>query len=780
MKNLILIKANLKRGRGVFAGIGILMFLITVSLGAVLNILSNAKSYNEQELDRVGYGDLALWVTAAYDSGSLTDQILALEETERVETEEILFSPYRVNDTENGSDGLFMLYEPERYKVFDDNLSGYKKTPVVLKEGEALVSPSFVSLCNAGIGDTIEVKISGDSDIIGFKIAGFFEDPMGGSAIMGIKTILMTEADIEKLKEAYADAKETAVGIPGHVINIYCSPNSALSDGAYQKLLNEQTDIKQAGFMLYTKSNILGFMLLLQDIFAGVLLLFTIVLFVITMIIIGHNMKSGIEQDYVDLGILKALGYTKRKLTLIQLQQYFTVILAGMLPGIPVSVLAAKYLIRLTVTTTGMLTPIQFPAGIYLLVLFFMLLVLTGVIAAGTVKIGKVRPILAIRGGREDIYFKSRLHAPIYKRGFSFWLAFRQVVSGKKQYFNVCIAAALLVFCLSLMGRIDAWMGPEGEGLIYALDVAPNDIAIRYEEEIREETEELIEEKAGIMGQYGLSRVHGAVNGLDYQLYWISDPEYYNILDGRTCRYENEIVITEYVSNDLGVHIGDTVEVTYKESSDRFLITGIYQCANDVGANAGISAEGFWRLTGQETDNNEIHYLLKNPEAAEEIKEILSSRYEGKLTIGESGWSGISAVLVVFDALEVLMYLVTVIFIFVVVIMTEKKVLNQERQNLGIYKALGFSSRRLRGSFALRFLITAAVGAAAGILSSAYFTDPMAEAMLKTVGISRFTSSLSLIPMLIPGAVVTLLFFSFAWLSSGKIKKVAPGVLVAE
>lgn len=780
MRNLTLIKANMKRGRGTYPGIGLLMFLITVSLGAVLNILSSAKSYNEKELVRIGYGDIAVWVPAAYDSGGLVNQVLAIEETERVEQEEILLAAYRVNDTENGSDGLFACYDAKRYKVFDDGITGYMEKPFDLKEGEVLVSPSFASLCGAEIGDILEVKITGDADVTGFRIAGFFEDPMGGSALMGIKTILMREADMHQLKGACESAGDLALGIPENVFYISRKPDSGISTGEYQRLLNERTDLQQVSSMSYTRTNILGFMLILQNIFAGVLLLFTVVLFAITMVVIGHSLKSGIEQDYVDLGILKALGYSKTKLRQVQLLQYFSVILAGVLPGIPVSVLAAKQLVRMTVTVTGMLTPVKLPTGIYLAVLLAILLILAAVIVAGTAKIGRIRPILAIRGGREDVYFKSRISAPVYKKGLSFWLALRQVVSGKKQYFNVCLAAALLVFFLSLTGRIGAWMGPDGKGLLNSLDVAPYDLAVRYEEDIKEEAEEFIDSRAGLEGAYELSRLHGMVNGLDYQVYWISDPGYYNILEGRACKYENEIVITDYVAKDLGVNIGDSVEVSYRESSREFLITGFYQCANDVGANVGISSEGFRRLAGEEETGNAVYYLLKEPEAAKELTEELIARYGDGLTPVENSWSGISAVLAVFDALEILMYAITVIFILVVVFMTEKKVLYQEKKNLGIYKAIGFSSRRLRLSFALRFCIAAALGAAAGILCSGCFTDPMAEPMLKIVGISSFSSRLTLFPMLFPGALVTLLFFAFAWFSSGEIKKVEPGILIAE
>ena len=44
-----------------------------------------------------------------------------------------------------------------------------------------------------------------------------------------------------------------------------------------------------------------------------------------------------------------------------------------------------------------------------------------------------------------------------------------------------------------------------------------------------------------------------------------------------------DVVLTEFVAADLGVSVGDTVTVARGLSSGEYVVSGIYQCANDMG-----------------------------------------------------------------------------------------------------------------------------------------------------------------------------------------------------
>lgn len=774
----------MKRQKGSFIGILLLIFIITVSLCAVLTIWGNAHAYEEEQIDRIGYGDITAWVLDSSDVEGLTEQILSVDAVEKVEKQPCVMVNYHVNGHDAGGNGIITAYGTEQYDyyIYNESLTGKKEAPEPLKEGEVYVSPAFCSLYDAQIGDSFEVEITGDEDVACYTIRGFFEDPVAGSAMMGMKMVLMGREDMSRLAEQLEAAGASAAGAAANMLHIYKKTDSTLQAGEFQKMLNDETELAAGEGWVYQKSAITGFMLILQDVFSGFLMVFSGIMFVVAVIVIGYGISSSIEQDYVDMGILKALGFTKRDLQISQSIQYLSVVLGGMLLGIPVSKSAVGLINKMTVTATGLMLPEELSVKLCAAVLGMVLLLFAGFICGQTAKIGRITPIRAIRGGAGDVYFKSRFTAPVKKGGLGFWLALRQLVSGKKQYISACIVTALLVFFLSLTGRIGAWMGEDGKGLMDIFGMAPYDLGVRcQDEDTQQEIHRLIAARAEITKEYETMMEKAALNGMDYIMNIISRPDYYNILDGRTCSYDNEVVVTDIVAKELDAAIGDTVEVIYQGRSAEFIISGIYQCANDMGANFGVSQEAFYRLGGGGQDQRFYTcYQFEDSSKETEIADMLRDVYGESVKLDENTWSGTESILLAMNALEILMYVVTIVFILVVVFMTGNKILYKEQRDLGIYKSLGFASGQLRIAFALRFAIVAVAGTVLGTAFSAWLTDSVVGAFLKFFGISRFASELNPCQMIAPGILVTFLFFIFAYLAAGKIKKVEPGILIVE
>ena len=472
MRNLTLIKANIRHQKGSFLGLFLLIFIVTASFGAVLTVYNNAHAYEKEQMERIGFGDIASWVTSACDVEELIEEITALPDTERVDSREIVMANYEVNGEDGGSNAMFLPYETgeHAYYLYEDDLSGYRTGEVYLDEGEVFVSPAFVALYGAEIGDLVVVEIA-EGETVPYTIRGFFEDPVCGSAMMGIKTILINRRSQQELAKKLESTGDAATGVSAYLLHIFQSEDSTLSLGEVQKRINTETDLAAYAAMTYQKSAMEGFMLIMNDVFAAFLLVFILVLLVVAVIVLGHSIGSSMELDYVDMGILKAVGLTGAGLRRVQMGQYLAVIGAGMVAGLPVSALVVRVLNRIMVPVTGIWIPQELPLGTCVAVLFPILAFLALFICVKTRKIAEISPIRAIRGGAADIYFKKRFSGHVYKTGVSFWLAVRQLTSGMRQYVSTCLVAALLVFSLSVVGRISAWMGSDGRGMMDAMSI---------------------------------------------------------------------------------------------------------------------------------------------------------------------------------------------------------------------------------------------------------------------------------------------------------------------
>ena len=214
--------------------------------------------------------------------------------------------------------------------------------------------------------------------------------------------------------------------------------------------------------------------------------------------------------------------------------------------------------------------------------------------------------------------------------------------------------------------------------------------------------------------------------------------------------------------------------------SGTFTVSGIYHCANDMGANIGMSREGYLTIGQDDPKLWCHHYFLSDESQRTAITEELQAAFGGDVHVHENSWPGLFGIISAMHGLLAFMYGMIALFVLIVTIMTGSKILTAEQKDMGIYKAIGCSTRMLRLSFSLRFGIAAVTGAAVGTVLASIFTDPLVSAVMRLAGISNFASHPDILTMVLPGFIVILLFLGFSYLAAGRIKKSDMTVLTAE
>lgn len=754
MENRTLLKANLKRHKGALFGIFILTLLACAALGTVLTVWSNSEEYIGSELNRAGFGELTAWVTDLSDTSDLENSIEALEEIEHVETQSLIYSNYTANEIESDGEGQLITYNPleNRYRFFTDDLSGYTEPPDAIIPGEVYVSPSMVSMLGIHIGDEITFPIARAGGNLTLTVKGFYEDVFMGSSMIGMKGFLISESERTIALDLIHNAGIDALARDGAMLHIFKAQESELTVSELNSLLNEQTALAEYTESVHSKEAIWGFMLILQNAFCGILLTFVFVLLFVVLIVLSHTISSTIASDFVNMGILKTVGLNSNRLRLLQLMQYGIPVMSGLVIGFLLSFPLGGMTSTATLTTTGVLIPGTPPLPALMAAVILLAFLLSLFIFIRTRKLGEITPMKAIR----------------------------QLMSGKSRYIGTFVVALLLVFFASIVGRMDAWLGSDGKGIMDAFNPADHDIGVQsFGELTQTEFENTIGEYTDITDTYVLAMPTASLNGISYMANVIDEPERFHILEGRTCMADNEIVITEFVAANFGLAIGDTVTVRGDNGSGEYTVSGIYSCANDMGDNFGMSQEGYLKIGEDSPYLWCWHYFLADSSQKGAITEALESAYGGDIHIHENTWPGLLGIISAMRALLVLMYALVLVFILIVTVMTGSKILSAEQKDLGIYKAIGFSSAGLQLTLALRFAFVSVLGGLVGTLMAAV-TDPIVSAVMKLAGISNFASNPNFISVILPMVVVTVLFTAFGWLSAGKIKKVALSELISE
>ncbi|MDC7288716.1 FtsX-like permease family protein [Blautia schinkii] len=785
MENKIICRAGIKRHIGSLLGIAVLLFLAAVSLATVLTVYVRGGSHLAQEIRRAGYGNLTAWVSEVPDMEFLTDSIQSQDGIEKAEVQKLIFTEYEANGVESDSEGQLIAWTggEDTYRFFREDLSGYREAPEEILPGTVYVSPSMVSIMKLEPGDRITFPVARNGVKTTLTVAGYYEDPFMGSSMIGMKGFLICEEDYETIVQTAEEAGMDGLARNGAMIHIFTEGGrpGEPSVSEISQLLNENTPISQYTEFIHSEEAIRSFMSILQNAFCGLLAAFALILLTAVVVILGHSISGVIEQEYKNLGILKTIGLTGSRLIRLQLVQYGLSMAAGILTGLAAVFPAAKAVGSMTLTTTGVLLPAGLPVLPCAAAFGIILLVLLGFTALKLRKILLVTPMKAICGDMAEMKWSPGRGSVIKGERLPFQLALRQLRTGKKRYISACLIAVLLVFFASLAGRMNTWLGPEGKGMMDAFNPADLDIGVQAMGELDpEEMENLVRSYTDITDSYLLAMPSVAVNGSNYTANVITEPERFHISRGRTSRERDEVVLTETAASDLGVSIGDSVTIRGDMGSGEFTVSGIYHCANDMGANIGMNREGYLAIGRDDSKIWCHHYFLEDISVKEEITEGLEAAYGGDMHVHENSWPGLFGIISAMQEILKLMYGMIAVFVFIVTIMTGSKLLAAEQKDMGIYKSIGCPTGMLRLTFALRFGIAAFIGAVVGTVLAALLTDPFVSVVMRYAGISNFASRPELSNVLLPGLTVVVLFFGFSYLAAGRIRKTDITILTAD
>lgn len=792
MDIILLIRKNIRHKKGSFKSIIMLMLIIALSITTIASIKENVPSSIEKAYDRVYDSNISLNICSKYLTDEMLDEVAAHPLVKKVETRDAL-APWKYT-YDNGKKGTFDIritqidYRIDR--MWNAENTDYLAQIPELKAGEIYLPRAMAENEGANVGDSINIIFN--EDTYTYKIAGLVEEPACGSSFMGFKAIFLSEQDFKNL---YASREKAAATDPEAVDDLFKTvyitqaDDSDYIDSKFASILNSEVSLGSYASGIITRTESLHYQGLMPDIISNIFLSFVIILTVIVFIVMSNSISSSIELNYVDLGILKAQGFDSGRLKLVFLGQYMLAEAIGAILGVILAYPVSRLLNGAFEPIVGMkingglqiLPSLGIILGILILSAAFIMLV--------SGKVGKISPIRALQSGRSEVYFDSRLNIPIKSGFLSGSLALRQFTSGKRRYAaSIAIASILVFFLLTMTGMTDAVssenaqraMGATSENIAITL---PLDYTLENTEIINEQlalAEKVIKEYTEISERYRTSTRYMLLAGEQVACIVSEDEEAYTITKGRAPRYKNEIVVGEIYAEDMGYKIGDELKVSYKGKSGNFVITGYCTGLQDTGRIFGMTGDGARTLL-EEFAIHWAGYKLKDAEKAAEIKDHLEAELMEECQVktympGESS----SLFVEISGAIKAVIYAISIIFALVVVSMVCTKTFAREQADIGIYKALGFTSGNLRLQFAVRFLIVAFFGIIIGGTLSIAFSEKLLSVLLRSMGIAKFVIEYRFVTVFLPVVAVAVSYFGFAYLTTGKIKKVEVRNLITE
>lgn len=806
-----LIAAGLKRGRRSFVGIFLLMALTGAALTFTVSMYVDLNAREEAALAEIEAGDVYAVDVAANLNRDVADEIEALPEVSEARLNDALGVPvkyYRGDGTtvdKNPTSGTALVAWGDAldFRLFsEDGRSLVADTPEP-GPNEVYVPVSMQVSPGVHKGDELEV-IVGDSTRR-LSIAGFYEDPQMGSPFIEIKRYLVAERTFDEVA-----AEVDAATLDGGRQELFSSQgklassrmaelNVRLTDEAraagttssdLARIIAEKVAWANTASGMFASDTLVGYAMMVVVIGGAVMGVFALLLFAIALIICTHTVSTSIEEGYADYGTLKALGLPNRALRGMLVVEYAGVSLAGLAVGLTLGSVLVPFALPFFAQLTCVLASNAAPPAAAIALLAVLLALVAAVVALKTGKLARISPLVAFRGGAADVRFRSRGERPLGGSHLSLQLAVRAIMSAKRRYVGLagcaCVLCAFIVLVFGIGGTLRGENAAQDAFGMWESDLS---ITIASPDVDFAEVERVIEEASPIEKSWQEAFTMVSFGGESHSFAGLSDLTLVQgVTEGCLPAHDNEALIGVNLAKSMDLRVGDELVVDGADGEERrFVVCGLLSAMFNAGSGTILTYDGVRDLAGTAEDAAEPsrQYQLADPDAADEARAAVEARFGDAVDTRATGMFAdttgmIGVIQQLFTVMGYAMAGVAAALAFLAVSLIIGRMFTAERHDLGVYLALGFTSRALRLQFALRFFLVALVGCALGATAATLGGGWLMGQLFGLFGVSRFAIDTN--PLMVGGLTLglALVFLVAAYASARKVRRVDVRGLVAE
>lgn len=651
---------------------------------------------------------------------------------------------------------------------------------------DSLVLPYYLKVSEGfEVGDICYLTI-GDEEYR-FHITGFAEDPLFATPLnINIYGAYISSACMEDMINNNP-AAEAAKSVQ-HKVKLKEGEDSfAFELYLFPLLTQEIPQLSQTLNVGVNWSTMKGGVAMMSQISMGILLVFSLLLMLVVLIIIRFSIRNYIEMNLKNIGILQAAGYTSRQLNisvLIEMGMIAVVaVVLGILIGVAGSDIVGFY--------EGIMLGLSWNQGLNMTAGVITASVILGIVFCVALLSGrmykKISVLEALRGGIHTHNFKKN-YFPFEKTGLpiAVTMAMKSLFNEKAKNVSIFCIVLILAFASCVGFGLYDNFAKNSDILLKMVGAEAGDLFVSGEnmDAVGEQLEDWAENELVLYYANATLKLEGKEIETSVTCDVWKEPDLVKnemIIDGRLPKYGNEIVLTNNIAKELEVEVGDTIYVTGQNERMDFLVCGIDQKINNMGLKALLSYEGLERLNSK-AETAILYVYTKENVVFDDISKKITDEFSGaSVTDSEKTiQSTMNGVIVAMAAICGIFVVITVFVVVMVELLLVKSKIIRERRNLGLSKAIGFTTGQLILQTMFMNLPIIAVGAICGSILSKYLMEPMVVICLSFCGIAKcpFTVNMQWMVLTVVGIVLIALMSSF--FSSVKIRKIEPVKMLVE
>lgn len=737
-----ILKKDLKRKKTMNLILVIIISLAAMFVASSVNMLAVSVDGTEYFFEKAGLDDFIIVTTNNGNDRSneqtITEKLDKCEYVEDFSEDELAFIgnsniKYKNKSIEFANSIMASSYKIHQQVFFDGKNNEINK----LDRGEMYMPYSLMKENDIQPGDKIKIELNDYEKE--FEVIDYFKDAFLGSSMMGSKRIIFNDEDFDEIK-LNSDL------VTGSIFSV--------NTNSMKKFQREFNEWGTKSLFSDTKT-VIKTTYIFDLIIALVMFMVSICLVAISGVMLKFIITFTINDDYKEIGIMKAIGIKDTGIRKLYASKYFLFAFVGSIMGVIVSIPFGNTL--LTEVTVNIITRGN---GINIITkiitVIFMIAIIVALAYKSTGRIKSLTPMDAIRSGNNGERFKRKGGFSLKKSKLSVssFLAVNDIFSQMRTFLAVFIIGIIGMWLIAMfVNTINTLSSPN---ILQWFSILKSDVIItdsdmifvseKNETEIDEKLEDIKKdiEKDGIkvkrvhcemMYRFGLKKGDLNTSSLGFKGYGSTANEY-TYGEGTPPKYQNEIAISYVISEKIDAHIGDEVIINMFNEDRKYVVTALFQSMNNFGEGIRFGDEVEMDLTANsgcfgiqvDFDDN-----LNEKEKDEQFKK-LEDKYEKVQEIMEFESDMLGGIIERLILYKAMILLIVIIIVTLVIVLIQKMFLIRERGVMAMMKSIGFTSNSIILWQIKRITIVLVAGVIVGLSTSLPFSKITIGQVFKIMG----------------------------------------------
>ncbi|NIK79889.1 putative ABC transport system permease protein [Paenibacillus castaneae] len=632
-----------------------------------------------------------------------------------------------------------------------------------VSDGELYVPVSYLKDNTTKAGD--KAVISGNE----FTVAGFLRDSQMNSSLAGSKRFLVSKNDYAQIKN---------LGSTEYLIEFRLKDVSAI--GAFATAYASaglEANGPSVTYTLFTMMNALS-----DGMMIAVILLISVLVVAIAFMCIRFTLLAKIEEDYREIGVMKAVGLRLSDIKKIYLAKYAAIAAAGSILGFALSFMFKGLLLDNIRLYMGESDNSFFAVALGIIGILLVFLAIIAYVNGVLRRFRKISAAEAIRfGTSQEKNTGAKRFSLSGNRLFdtNIFLGIKDVLARKRLYATMLVVLVISSFIIIVPQNL--YNTISSKTFINYMGIGNYDMRIQQAGNSTDEAAVIVEtmKNDSTISKYAVLTIktlkakteNGSEENIKVELGDHSIfPIKYSL--GRAPAAEDEIALSSINADEMSKKVGDVIKLLIEGTEKNLTISGIYSDVTNGGKTAKAvftdnTADIIWSIISAElsdkslTDAKVSEYadkfdLAKVSDIDEFVKQTLGSTIS---SVEMASYAAIAVALVI-------TVLVTLLFM--------KMLVAKDKYSIAVMRAFGFTNSDIKAQYVTRTVFVLIVGIVLGTLLANTLGEMLAGLMISSFGASTFhfavnpLSAYLFSPLMMIGAVLIATMIGTS--GAGKIK----------